>query len=113
MRRHRFWSSVVKALGGLWSIGSFDIIVHDDGLVLCRDSVIKREWDLGRITNDPDARGTPPPQDQIRWRVLDLKSNLVTIEFECHDAYDAIELAEICAAGLSEGELILEVSNDE
>ncbi len=39
--------------------------------------------------------------------------NMVVIEFECHDAYEAIEFADVCAAGLKDGKLTIEVSTDD
>jgi len=54
---------------------------------------------------------TIPASGKLNWGVRE-EGNRVIIEFDCHDAYEAIELAEICAAGLSEGELTIEVEND-
>jgi hypothetical protein len=60
-----------------------------------------------------DQQGTRPPRPgTVRWGVTEVVGNKFSIEFECCDAYDAIEFAEVCAAGLAEGELTIEVSND-
>lgn len=48
----------------------------------------------------------------MRWRVRE-EGNRVIIEFTCRDNYDAIELAEIVAKGMAEGELTLEFGYDE
>ena len=59
------------------------------------------------MTDDPKT--TIPAPGKLNWSVREDGSR-VTIEFECHDAYEAIELAEVCAAGFREGELTIEVS---
>jgi hypothetical protein len=59
----------------------------------------------------PETTDIPPP-GQLFWGVREVEGNTVIIEFTCHDAYEAIELAEVCAIGLKEGELTIEVSND-
>lgn len=58
----------------------------------------------------PDPRPRP---GIVRWGVTDVVDGKFSIEFECCDDYDAIEFAEVCAAGLREGELTIEVTNDE
>ena len=58
-----------------------------------------------------DPENLPPP-GQLRWRVREVERRTVIIEFECHDAYEAIELAEICAMGLTEGELTIEIDKN-
>lgn len=63
-------------------------------------------------TTEPLGSGDPPPPGQLRWGVREVEGRVVTIEFECHDAYEAIEFAEICAVGLAEGELTIEVEAD-
>ncbi len=55
---------------------------------------------------------SPPAPGHLRWGVREPEGNVVIIEFECYDAYEAIEFAEVCAAGLSEGELTIEVHAD-
>lgn len=57
-----------------------------------------------------DPKAAPPPPGQLLWGVRE-EGNKVFIELECHDAYEAIELAEVCAAGLAEGKLTIEVSD--
>ena len=56
-------------------------------------------------------RRSPPAPGKLNWGVRE-DGNMVFIEFECHDNYEAIELAEVFAAGLAEGELTIEVTND-
>lgn len=53
-----------------------------------------------------------PAPGKLLWGVREPEGNVVLIEFICHDAYEAIELAEVCAAALTEGELTIEVGND-
>ena len=60
-----------------------------------------------------DPNTTPLPPGKLRWGVRDVVDNMVVIEFECHDAYEAIEFAEVCAAGLKDGELTIDVSTDD
>lgn len=56
-----------------------------------------------------DEIASKPPPGQLRWGVREVEGRTVVIEFECHDAYEAIELAEVCATGLAEGELTIVV----
>ena len=53
----------------------------------------------------------PLPPGKLRWGVREPVDNIVIIEIECHDAYEAIELAEVCSVGLSEGSLTIEVDD--
>lgn len=64
-----------------------------------------------RIVADEHKMTLPP--GKIRWGVRDVVDNMVVIEFECHDAYEAIEFADVCAAGLKDGKLTIEVSTDD
>ena len=48
----------------------------------------------------------------IKWGVIE-DGNRVLIEFICRDNYEAIEMAEVCADGLADGELTIEVTPDE
>lgn len=52
-----------------------------------------------------------PAAGTVRWAVTEVLGSKFAIEFECADDYDAIEMAEVCAAGLRDGELTIEVEN--
>jgi hypothetical protein len=40
----RFWLWLAKHCGGLWDIGRTTILLHDRGLTICRDRVVKWEF---------------------------------------------------------------------
>lgn len=47
----------------------------------------------------------------MKWGVREV-GNMVIIEFECRNNYEAIEMAEVCAVALAEGELTIEITHD-
>lgn len=43
-RRARMWLWIAKHFGGLLDIGRATILLHDRGLIICWDRVVKWEW---------------------------------------------------------------------
>ena len=53
-----------------------------------------------------------PRPGTVSWGVTEVVGGKFSIEFKCCNDYDAIEFAEVCAAGLAEGELTIEVESN-
>lgn len=51
------------------------------------------------------------PEGRVEWSVRE-DGNKVIVEFTLRHNYEAIELAEVIAAGMRSGELTLEFEND-
>jgi hypothetical protein len=69
---------------------------------------VMRRADGGRSPMPSDSRLTEPP---VRWAVRE-DGNTVILEITCRDNYEAIELAEVIAAGIGSGGFTLEFEND-
>lgn len=56
-----------------------------------------------------ESTSSPKP-GQVVWGVREVVGRTAIIEFAFHDAYAAIEFAEICAAGLAAGEITIKMT---
>ena len=44
--RDRVWLPLVRLVGGFYDIGPFCLLLHDDGVLVSRDDIVRWEWRL-------------------------------------------------------------------